>query len=239
MLSWLFPSTCELCGETTTAETICPACLAGLPRIPAPICLHCGAPTAGQQTDPDRCEECSGQARPFSMARQALRQTPEAMQLIYAFKYHHALHLARPLARLLHELWEHTPHLCAHNDWVLVPVPVTVKKLYTRGFNQAEELARHLSGFRHLRVLNLLERRDTGVLSQTRLTARARRLNAMRAYHRKRVHWLARRRKYPPRLVLVDDVFTTGSTARACATQLRKLPGVEEVVALSLVRIGS
>lgn len=238
MLSWLFPSTCELCGESAEM-TICPDCLGRLPRIPAPICLHCGAPTAGQQVVADRCEECAGHPRSFSMARQALRQTEEIMQLVYAFKYHGAIHLARPLAWLLNELWEKTPHLCQRKDWVLVPVPVTPNKLYARGFNQAEELARALSRYRGICFENLLVRRETGVLSQTRLSLHARRLNAMRAYRLKRPGVFSRRKAYPPYLVLVDDVFTTGATARACATQLKKLPGVKEVVVISLVRIGA
>ncbi len=239
MLSWLFPATCELCGETTSSSTLCPACLAALRRIPAPICLHCGAPTAGQQTDPDRCENCSGHKRPFILARQALQQTEEAMRLIYQLKYHKALHLAAPLAQLLNELWENTPKLCSHADWALVPVPVTHGKLYARGYNQAAELATQLARLRKLRVLELLERRDTGIISQTRLTASARRLNAMRAYRLKSPGFFSRMKTYPARIVLVDDVFTTGATARACATQLRKLPGVQEVAALSVVRIGS
>ncbi len=238
MLSWLFPATCELCGESA-GQGVCPECLARLQRIPAPICLHCGAPTAGQQTDPDRCENCAGHPRSFSIARQALRQTESAMQLIYRFKYNRGIYLARPLAQLLDELWEQTPHLLARQDWVLVPVPVTHGKLYSRGYNQAAELARQLARLRHLRMMELLIRRDTGVLSQTRLTAAARRLNAMRAYRCKRPSFCLRASVYPARIVLVDDVFTTGSTARACATQLRKLPGVREVAVLTLVRIGA
>lgn len=237
MLHWLFPSTCELCGETAES-TICPDCLSRLARVSAPICLYCGAPVAGQQTEPDRCENCAGQPRPFAFARQALRQTDEAMKLIYQFKYHRALHLARPLASVLHELWAQTPRLLEHEDWVLVPVPVTHSKLYTRGYNQAGELAAQLAKLRHLRVRELLERRETGVLSQTRLTATGRRLNAMRAYHVRKRGLLSLRSSYPERIVLVDDVFTTGATVRACAAQLRKLPGVREVAALSLIRIG-
>lgn len=238
MLSWLFPSTCELCGQEAELA-LCPECMRSLSRIPAPICLHCGAPTAGQQTDPDRCENCTGIARSFSFARQALRQTEENMRLIYQLKYHRAIHLAQPLALLLNELWEQTPRLTAHSDWVLVPVPVTSEKLYSRGFNQAGELAHHLARLRNLRVADLLLRRDTGIISQTRLTAHARRLNAMQAYRTRRPALRLLRPSYPSRIVLVDDVFTTGSTARACATQLRKLPGVKEVAALALVRIGS
>ena len=238
MLSWRVPATCELCGESTE-QGLCEACRRGLPRIPAPICLHCGAPTAGQQTDADRCEECAGHSRPFVLARQALRHTDEVMQLVYNFKYHRALYLARALAGFLDELWEQTPLLREHEDWVLVPVPVTHRKLYTRGYNQAGELARSLGKLRHLPVLDLLERRETGVISQTRLSAHARRLNAMRAYRTRSARWWQRRRSYPAHIVLVDDVFTTGATARACATQLRKLPGVKAVVSLSLVRIGA
>lgn len=238
MLSWLFPATCELCGEHAELA-VCPACLEKLPRIEAPVCLHCGAPVSGQQTDPDYCEHCAGHPRAFSIARQALRQSDEVMQLIYQFKYHRGIYLARPLATMLNELWNRTPRLCSRQDWVLVPVPVTHDKLYTRGYNQAGALARQLAKLRHLKVMELLVRRDTGVLSQTRLTANARRLNAMRAYCCRRPLFKRWEPAYPSHLVLVDDVFTTGATARACAAQLRKLPGVKEVVVLCLVRIGS
>ena len=237
MLSWLFPATCELCGEPAE-HGVCPACLKRLSRVPAPICLHCGAPVAGEQAEADRCAACAGLPRPFVLARQVLRQTDDVMQLVYQFKYHRAVYLAPALAGLLNELWEKTPHLCRRADWVLVPVPVTWRKLYTRGYNQAGELARSLGKLRRLPVVDLLERHETGVASQTRLSASARRLNAMRAYRLRRPGWWQRRRVYPAHLVLVDDVFTTGATARACAAQLRKLPGVKEVVSISLVRIG-
>ena len=238
MLGWLFPCTCELCGEPS-AEFVCESCLGKLPRISAPICLHCGAPASGQLAEADRCPECTGQTRTFSQARQALCHSSEAMQLIYAFKYHRALYLARALAGVLNELWEKTPHLTAHHHWTLVPVPVTSAKLYARGYNQAGELAAHLARMRGLPMRDLLCRRETGVLSQTRLTSAGRRLNAMRAYRCKSPDFFARNVSFPSHLVLVDDVFTTGATARACSYQLRKLAGVKEVVSLSLVRIGS
>ncbi len=235
MLSWLYPGVCELCGQRSDTS-LCPACLAGLPRLPRPICLYCGAPLAEAVHDATRCPECSGKPRSFSFARSALAETGETMQLIHKLKYRHANHLAPALAPALAELWEHTPQLREHDDWVLVAVPATTRQLFIRGYNQAEELAHALGRLRGLRVLPALRRKSGGLSSQTQLTAEERQANALASYSA-RPACTKRGRSLPPHLLLVDDVFTTGATARACAHALRGLPGVEAVGVITLLRI--
>lgn len=157
------------------------------------------------------------------------------MELIYALKYHRANHLAGALAPLLAEQWEITPELRAHRDWILVPVPVERGRLFTRGYNQAEELARALGRLRALPVRQLLLRRATGHSSQTRLSARARMANARRAYG-----LLPRREKQgvagAANILLIDDVYTTGATVSACAACLRRLADVRRIGVLTLLR---
>lgn len=238
VLHWLFPNTCTLCGEAAELS-LCPVCMARLERVPRPVCLYCGAAVAGEQSDPYHCEECSAAPRPFSFARSALTVNEDTLALIHAFKYRRAQHLARPFARLLHELWEETPRLAERRDWALVPVPVTEDKLRQRGYNQAAELARALARLHApaLPVVEPLQRRETGIISQTRLNAGNRRLNARLAYSVKKAY-ASGKKTLPPHLVLVDDVYTTGSTARACAAALKKLPGVQTVAVLTLLRVG-
>lgn len=230
MLDWLYPNTCEFCGELSDS-TICPACLAGLERVPRPICLYCGAPTYGLAEHGDSCRACRPFPRDYDVARAALLRTPQAMDLVHSFKYARASHLCVALAPLLADVWEQTPELREHGDWVLVPVPVERGRLMRRGYNQAEELARALGKLRRRPVLPLLQRVGTEYASQTRLSARERQHNARQAYR-----LISGITEAPPHLLLVDDVYTTGATARACAAALRRLSGVQKIGVLTLLR---
>ncbi len=235
MLSWLYPGVCELCGERSETS-LCADCLAALPRIPRPVCLYCGAPLASTPADTMHCPECSDKPRSFHFARPALLQTAETRQLIHALKYQRANHLAPALAPLLAELWENNPPLRAHDDWALVPVPCTTRQLFSRGYNQAEELARALGRLKGLRVLPALQRSENDSTSQTRLSFEQRQANAFASFSVQSA-FAKGRRPVPPHLLVVDDVFTTGATSRACARALRELPGVEVVGVISLLRI--
>lgn len=237
MLSWMYPDACQLCGMPTEGGSLCRACLSKLPRVPRPICLYCGAPTDGNAMEADRCPACA--ARPHHMAfiRSAATFSPELMTLVHDLKYHGANHLAPALAPLLAELWDNTPQLRAYEDWVLVPIPITRAKLYSRGYNQAEELAHALARLRGgSPLLHPLYRRETGIESQTRLSAAMREKNAMRAYAL-RARYAKHRRALPPRLLLIDDVHTTGATLRACAWALKRCDRSVTVAALTLMRM--
>lgn len=234
MFRWLYPTICELCGEASETA-LCPDCLAALPRVPRPVCLYCGAPVAGGQRDPHHCDACSGKPRSFAFARSALQRTETAMRLVHALKYHKASYLARALAPALAALWETTPGLRACTDWALVPVPATRRRLYGLGYNHAGELAAALGKLTGLPVVAALRRRETSSGSQTRLSATQRMHNAMQIYTIAPAY-ADGRRTLPARLLVVDDVYTTGATARACAKILRSCPGVGTVGVLTLVR---
>lgn len=234
MLHWIYPHLCELCHRPCEQE-LCAECAGRLPRVPLPICLYCGASVAGNQHDPYRCPSCDGRPRSFDFARSALATGEESLRLIYGLKYHRANYLSGALADIMNALWEETPLLREHADWVLVPVPIGRAHIFRRGYNQAEELARALAGVRGLKVRCALVRRPTHVDSQTRLSAAERWRNALASYALRR-EYAAGKKSLGQHVVLVDDVYTTGSTVRACAGALRKVPGVRSVGVITLAR---
>lgn len=239
MLDWLYPMVCTLCGnKSDTGTSLCSTCREGaLQRVPRPLCLYCGAPVSSRHTVPDRCAECDKRPRSFTFARAALVDDEVSFSLIHRLKYAGASHLAPALAPFLAELWEQTALLREHTDWCLIPVPVERGRLFNRGFNQAEELARALMKLRpKLRLINALQRLSRGSATQTRLSASARLRNAHEVFH-VRPEFASGRRTVPPHLIVIDDVYTTGATARACARALKKLPGVRKVAVLTLLRV--
>ncbi len=159
------------------------------------------------------------------------------MQLIYRLKFCREIYMARACAPLLAELWGSHRVLSDVDDWVLVPVPVSSSRLMERRYNQARELALALSQLRgNLPVSEMLIRLGSSVKSQATLSAGQRMVHAKSVF---RVHrdYESGRKMAPPHILLVDDLYTTGSTARICASLLKKLPGVKKVGVITLIHV--
>lgn len=224
-LKLLYPPHCYLCNAPIDAGVVCPACYAGLPR-PAPegpLCARCGGPLTAPDPEVDLCEGCANRPWFFEQARSFGFYEAGLAELVKGLKYGGERALARELARYLFEAGE---GLLAQAE-ALTFVPLTETKLRQRGFNQAELLARELSKLVKLPVVPALAKvRETA--DQTTLGPQERLKNVQGAF-------APVGRARCERVLLVDDVYTTGATAEECSRALRE-GGYEEVYVLTVAR---
>lgn len=215
MLDLVLPRRCAGCGRA--GEEICRACLRGLIRLRGPTCGRCGAPTAWPVK---RCAECSGRKLAFAEARAAVLYEGPARRIVLAWKEGGLRNLAALAADLVvHELDAPTVEALAF-------VPSDPDRGLRRGRHPAEELAAALGRRWELPVLDLLERTRASP-RQRGLTLPERRRNVRRAF--------TAAAEAPKRLALVDDVYTTGATANACASAARAA-GAGSVVVVTFAR---
>jgi ComF family protein len=236
LIAALFAPLCVSCQavlDTPTRSPACDACWRNLRAFTPPFCDRCGEPLATTETR----HACPAGASALKQIRALGAYDGVLRDLIHAVKYDQRRSLVTAITPLL----VRNAGALIVDGVVLVPVPLHPWRRWSRGFNQAEDIARALAAqARHGTVMRAL-RRTRHTRPQADLDAEARRRNVQNAFTLSHPHWVRHRcmeRLAGRHVVLVDDVMTTGATLDACAQVLLQA-GAREVSAVVLARVAS
>lgn len=211
LLDYALPPRCAGCGDIIEeVGNFCPTCWAQMEWLGNAGCLRCGLPLAG--TDIDTCARCLADPPKLDRIRAAVAYDELPRSIALRLKYGRKVALARTMARYMAPLVDDLA-----DDALVVPVPLHRWRLWYRGFNQSGLIAAELS-------------RQWRIPQDSRLLRRRKRTKPLRGLnHNQRRKAVSGAFAIPDRsrvsgktVILVDDVFTTGSTAEACARTLRR-----------------
>jgi ComF family protein len=234
MLSLVFPSACQICGDRRAPAAdgyICSECQlrpGAIRFIRPPFCDRCGLPYDGALTTRFECGNCGGVRLHFSAARSATIASGLVRDVVHRFKYRRQLWFEPFLAGLL--LRELQPWLRSHPTDLLIPVPLHPHREREREFNQSRLIATAIARATGLECAPRALRRTRITDTQTALSRERRVANMRKAF--------AIGDRFPlngKRVILIDDVFTTGATTNACARVLRRA-GAAEVFVWTVAR---
>lgn len=230
----LFPPLCLSCTKLLVSDKkvpLCPECDDKIIRIIPPFCQLCGAPLTDVVMDPAFCPECQISPPPFKSARALGRYDGLLRELIHRFKYGGDVIVGDRLGQLMSRHCYRIMDMTALS--VIIPVPLHPRRLRERGFNQAVLLSKHFAARWSipLDALNLMRSRYT--LSQTNLDRDSRFENVRGCFHLKKCSSVQEKN-----VLLIDDVYTTGSTVKECAGVLMA-NGAASVSVVTLARTSS
>lgn len=231
LLDFLFPPLCHVCGAFIPGAGrlhLCDSCRENMPLPGQPLCPICGIPFPGVGQD-HPCGSCLKTPPHFRAARAALLHEGPGRDLIHAFKYNGRTELRRPLGLLLVERL--SEFVAVWRPELIIPVPLHLRRLRGRGFNQALLLAELLAREWGIPLRRRLLKRVRWTDPQVSLAADQRRENVRNAFKVSDAALVADRR-----VLLVDDVFTTGSTVDECSRVLARA-GSREVLVVTVSRV--
>lgn len=236
-LDLLYPPRCRSCGEPIRgpdARCFCPECTRSIRLIAHPLCDICGQPFIDAAGEDHSCGACLSRPPTFTRARAwACYPRDEGQEdplrtVLQRFKYGKKVSLGPPLGKLLS-----SSALAFFRDVSLdlvVPVPLHPRRLRWRGFNQAAILAREIGRSWHMPMDPFILFRSRETVPQTGLKGDERRKNVSGVFRVEKGESVRNKR-----LLLVDDVYTSGATVNECSRVLRRA-GAVEIYVLTLAR---
>ena len=230
MLNLLLPWRCIACGVSVEGPgALCPDCWSGIAFIAPPLCACCGYPFPYEVGASALCASCVAHPPHFERARAVFAYDDGSRGPVLAFKHADRIDAAPAFGQWLKRAGA---ELLA-DDPLILPVPLHRTRLMTRRYNQSAELARALSAASGATCVPDLLVRTRRTPSQGGLSASGRRRNVQGAFA---LRPGMEARIQGRRMLLIDDVFTTGATADACARALRRA-GSGPVDVLTLARV--
>lgn len=230
LLKLLYPPVCPICDRVLPQRLtddgigrICAHCEPTLIRVREPFCMRCGKPLAARGSAREYCEDCTRHAHSFTQGRASFVYSGAVIGTMHRFKYSNRRDYAPVLAREMYRM---------HGAWIrriapdaVIPVPLHAKRRRMRGFNQAALLARQIA---RLSGIPLEEK----LLVRTQNTGRQKELNAHeRKNNLKNAFQTTKKIVQLEKVLLIDDIYTTGSTADAAAAALLQA-GVNKIYVL-------
>ena len=210
-LDLLYPQTCYFCGKISK-DKLCQSCCEKVIYIEEPRCKKCGKPIRYEEKE--LCYDCQQNDTYYEQGKSLWLHQGAVKWSVYQFKYHNRRIYGRFYAEELYRLYGKKLE-----DWridVIIPIPLHPKRRRKRGYNQAEIIAKHLGRISGIRVDRKAVVRVNDTKPQKQLNPKERKRNLQRAF---RVH-----KNWEPvkRILLIDDIYTTGNTIDAVAKVLKE-----------------
>ena len=220
-------------AEGLLSAHLCGHCTRGLVAVESPMCTCCGLPFKSRHGMDHRCGDCGESPKKFRIARAPMVYEKIFTEVIHSYKYKGKIQLARPLAELLLTAFRH--FWGRDSIDVIIPVPLHLKRFRKRGFNQAYLLLQKWQSMANFDINAFQVERDILVRTsptapQTGLGRKERAANIKDAFD-----LVDEAKIIDKRVLLVDDVYTTGATVNECA-RLLTARGAKYVDVLSLAR---
>ncbi len=228
----IFPPRCLGCAEILhphRRQLFCPVCLEKIKFITGSLCPVCGTTFSDSPAASHLCGNCMGNKTYFSCARAVVSYETIILNTIHQFKYGNNISVGARLASFMADFSFPDVDFTGHS--LIIPVPLHIKRLRQRGFNQSLILARALAKKWQIPVNFSLLKRHRFTLTQTGLNKAERNKNIKGAFE------VSDKKKIAGKnVILVDDVYTTGATINECAKILTKA-GAQKVTVLTLARV--
>lgn len=224
LIHLLYPKKCPVCGSAKTADekdVFCPDCYKNLIWVEEPCCKHCGKPVASEKVE--LCCDCGRRDSQLRQGTALWVYDDKGKQMMHLYKYTGQSVLSEVFGR---ELIKHKGRqIAAWQPDVVMAVPLHRRRLWFRGYNQAEKLAGYVAQALKIPVMESGLIRLKNTRPQNQLNDKQRRHNLSDVFE---VPASAMKQIQGKRILLMDDIYTTGSTLEACGSALRQA-GAEDI----------